>query len=79
VITQKQIQTLTVGTHITYKMRGEDRPTNRDRVWQGEIIVSPRAGMCRVRLLDEGYEGEEEDVFVDKILSILSQKGVDLL
>jgi hypothetical protein len=58
-----------VGVVIIYRMRLSDRPTNPQRLWHGRVKnVYP--GACLVRLTESGYEGLEEIIFFEQIVSI---------
>jgi hypothetical protein len=58
-----------VGVVIIYRMRLSDRPTNPQRLWHGRVKnVYP--GACLVRLTEPGYEGLDEIIFFEQIVSI---------
>jgi hypothetical protein len=58
-----------VGVVIIYRMRLSDRPTNPQRLWHG-IVKDVYPGAYLVRLTEPGYEGLEEIIFFEQIVSI---------
>jgi hypothetical protein len=57
------------GVAIAYRMRLSDRPTNPWRLWRGRV-ENVYLGACLVRLTQPGYEGLDEIIFFEQIVSI---------
>ena len=57
------------GVEIVYRLRPSDRPKNPQRLWHGRVKdVYTRA--CKVCLTEPGYEGLDELIFFEQIVSI---------
>jgi hypothetical protein len=57
------------GVDIAYRLRPSDCPKNPQRLWHGRVKdVYNRA--CKVCLTESGYEGLDEIVFFEQIVSI---------
>ena len=56
-----------VGVVIIYRMRLSDRPTNPQRLWHG-VVEDVYTGAYMVRLIEPGYEGLKEIVFIHQIV-----------
>ena len=67
-ITQEAI---TSGVIITYRLRPDQRPHHPDKQWRGKVVRYDRTfHRAMVVLLEEGYEGCEEDVRLWQIVRI---------
>ncbi len=60
---------LQVGRQIAYRLRDNQLPAEKDRLWHGAILhcIIDRPGLFDsviVQLLDTGYESETEYVFL---------------
>ena len=56
------------GVDIAYRLRPSDRPKNPQRLWHGRVEEMYN-GACRVRLTEPEYEGLDEMVFFEQIVS----------
>ena len=66
---------LQVEVIIHYCLRPEQNPVNPARIWRGKILRATfnTPGMLdhvQVEILDEGYEGEREIVYLQQIVAI---------
>lgn len=65
---------LRVGMVIAYKLRSNQLPKNPEREWLGKVkSIHPALNWIKVEVLDKGYEGEEETVYVGQIVRILQE------
>ena len=56
------------GVDIAYHLRSSDRPKNPERLWHGRV-EDVYNGACRVCLTEPEYEGLDEMVFFEQIVS----------
>ena len=61
------------GTIIVYLLRSSQCPVHRQREWHGRVKSVYASDWVIVELLDEGYEGLEEPVYIDQIVGIENQ------
>ncbi|HZS75175.1 MAG TPA: hypothetical protein VFA41_01070 [Ktedonobacteraceae bacterium] len=72
-ITCSQLQ---IGMVIAYKLRSDQLPKNPEREWLGKVkSIHPALEWIKVEVLDKGYEGEEEMVYVKQAIRLLSGPG----
>ena len=65
------------GVVIAYRLRPSDRPTNPQRLWHG-IIEEVHPPVCWVRLTEPGYEGLDEMIFFEQIVSVEGRSSYEL-
>jgi hypothetical protein len=70
---------LKVGATVVYLLPSSQAPKDPLREWKGKIkavYVSPKynVGAVRVEVLEEGYEGDEELVYMEQISRIENEK-----
>ncbi len=59
------------GTIIVYFLRPSQLPINPKLEWRGRIKqLDPSQQMVIVNILNEGFEGEEEPVFINQIIRV---------
>jgi hypothetical protein len=56
------------GVEIAYRLRPSDLPRNPQRLWHARV-EEVYNGACRVRLTESEYEGLDEMVFFEQIVS----------
>jgi len=56
------------GVEIAYSLRPSDRPKNPQRLWHGRV-EEVYNGACRVCLTEPEYEGLDEMIFFEQIVS----------
>lgn len=68
------MKTLQPGDTITYRLRPGEQPVDPLRLWHG-IVEIAWTDCCRVRLTDEGYQGERELVIYFQIVEVTVEVG----
>jgi len=64
---------LEVGSIVTYRLLPRHLPKDAARLWLGEITkVTPE--LIYVTSLEPGYEGQEEDILVEQVISVQDQE-----
>ena len=64
---------LEVGSIVTYRLLPRHLPRDAARMWRGEITkVTPE--LIYVTSLEPGYEGQEEDILVEQVISVQDQE-----
>ncbi|HEY1351452.1 MAG TPA: hypothetical protein VGF67_17665 [Ktedonobacteraceae bacterium] len=62
-------QEIEPGDIVFYVLRGKDKPAEPARKWKGQVVRISRY-YATVRVLEEGYEQEEETIFVKQIVQV---------
>ncbi len=71
-----RLDTIHIGSIIQYLLLPSQQPTNPDRTWRGRVEKITRStsnsivGTCWIRSIEPGYEGLEEHMLFDQIISI---------
>lgn len=64
------------GVIITYKLRRDQRPVHPEKEWHGKVILyNSHFHRAVVESLEEGYEGCEDDVWLEQIMQIEDHCG----
>jgi len=62
---------ITSGVIITYKLRNDQRPVHPEREWRGKVLLyNGVLHRAVVESLEEGYEGCEDEVWLEQIIGI---------
>lgn len=65
-----QDEQITPGVIVVYTLRPDQQPRQPDKQWHGKVLyVYPARRIC-VASLEEGYEGCEEDVWLEQVVRI---------
>jgi hypothetical protein len=64
---------LEVGSIVTYRLLPRHLPRDPSRLWLGEITKVTPELIC-VTSLEPGYEGQEEDILVEQVISVQNQE-----
>jgi hypothetical protein len=66
---QHQRQKIKPGDVVLYVLRERDMPLEPERKWRGRVL-STYGYYATVQSLEEGYEDEEELIFINQIVEI---------
>ena len=59
------------GVIVIYKLRADQLPRHPDKEWHGKVLRHDRVfHRAVVELLEEGYEGYEDDVWLEQIVKV---------
>lgn len=59
------------GAIITYRLRTDQLPVHPEKVWRGNVLLYNKLShRAVVESLEEGYEGCEDDVWLEQIIQI---------
>lgn len=67
-------QEIKPGDIVFYVLRGKDKPAEPERKWKGQIVCISHY-YATVKVLEEGYEQEEEIIFVRQIVRVEKTGG----
>jgi hypothetical protein len=62
-------QEIKPGDIVFYVLRRKDKPVEPERKWKGRILCIS-ASYATVKVLEKGYEREEETIFVKQIVQV---------
>jgi hypothetical protein len=62
-------QEIKPGDVVFYVLRAKDKPVEPARKWKGQVVHISRY-YATVRVLEQGYEQEEETIFVKQIVQV---------
>ena len=71
-----RLDTIDIGSIVQSLLLPSQLPTNPDRTWRGRVEKITRSasnsivGACWIRSIEPGYEGLEEHILFDQIVSI---------
>ena len=67
---------ITPGVIVVYTLRADQRPRHPEKEWHGKVTRYCRdCHRAMVVSLEEGYEGCEEDVWLEQVVRIEQQDG----
>jgi hypothetical protein len=62
---------ITPGVSVVYTLRADQRPRHPEKEWHGKVVRYDRdCQRAMVVSLEEGYEGCEEDVWLEQVVRI---------
>jgi hypothetical protein len=62
---------ITPGVSVVYTLRADQRPRHPKKEWHGKVVRYDRdCHRAMVVSLEEGYEGCEEDVWLEQVVRI---------
>lgn len=62
---------LEVDSFIAYRLKPQDLPANPHKLWRAKVIsFDTRVGLCWVELLEDGYTGLKEFVYISQIVGV---------
>jgi hypothetical protein len=68
-MTEQQKQDIQPGDIVFYILREKDKPCEPEREWKAQVL-SVYFHYATVRVLEEGYEDEEETIFLKQIVRV---------